>query len=78
MSANNVKILQVVKMYYTLSVLEAIASMVYMHTNYVPTKVAGTTIPASVVGTMVIASVVPISLVGTAVQASVGCTQGLT
>ena len=49
MSANNVKILQVVKINYTLEYLEAIAYIVYMHTNYVPTKVAGTTVPASVV-----------------------------
>ena len=62
MSANNVKIPQVVKIYYTLSSLEAIAYIVYMHINYVPTKVAGTTVPSSAVGTMVIVSVVPTSL----------------
>ena len=42
-----------------------------MHTNYVPTNVAGTIVPANVVGTMVISSVVPIRLVETAVPASV-------
>ena len=69
---NRVKILQVVKINYTLSFLEAIVSIVYMLTNYVPKKVSGTTtVPASVVGTIVIASVVPIRLVRTAVPASV-------
>ena len=45
--------------------------IIYMHTNYVPTNVAGTIVPANVVGTMVISSVVPIRLVETAVPASV-------
>ena len=71
MSANNFKILQVVKIYHTLLFLEAIASIVYMLTNYVPTKISGKTDPASVVGTMFIASVVPTRLVENADPESV-------
>ena len=59
MSLSNVKILQNVKINNPLQFLEAIASIVYIHTNYVPTKFAGTTAPVSVVPTKFIETAFP-------------------
>ena len=81
MSENNVKTLQIVMIFHIFSVLEAIASIVYMHTNtselrflkqLFHTKLKFSSIcvltgPTKVVGTSFIETYIPATIVGTPV-----------